>query len=213
MARTVSCSSLSVGGLSPGADSSARLQLKVNEKAKQLPPSQPNLLVIFAHDRFLHVGSPVKLLPLGAAVISRHDRIALLVLTSEDFGRGVPHAMEVDGNIVTMSDRDSLIITTSLSTIQAVPRFFPSRRETRFVWPFPADCWLHPAKTPYEIVSPLSRRDIPQSASRSSSSLRASSIAWLKTGTYSGTAGKQRPNSMRKGSPWLKTILIQCARV
>jgi hypothetical protein len=72
-------------GVSPGADGYARLRLKVEEKAKQLPPGKPNVLVIHAHELFLRAAGPEELLAQCRESISGYDQIAMLVLVSEEF--------------------------------------------------------------------------------------------------------------------------------
>jgi hypothetical protein len=99
----------SFGGVSPAAADYGRLRLKVEEEAKQLPAGQANLLVILAQDLFLHAASPLDLLQAASDIIAHYDKIAVLVLASEDFGSVVPHAMKSGDHLVAVNDRDSLV--------------------------------------------------------------------------------------------------------
>lgn len=72
-------------GVSPGADGYARLRLKVEEKAKQLPSGKPNLLAIHAQELFLRAASLEELLAKCRESIAGYEQIAMLVLVSEEF--------------------------------------------------------------------------------------------------------------------------------
>ncbi len=93
-------------GLLPGVNSITRLRWKIEEKAKQLPPGLPNLLVIPAQDLFIDVNAPLELLALAVETISHCDKVAALVLTSEDFGVVIPQSTKLDEHVVAISDRD-----------------------------------------------------------------------------------------------------------
>ena len=59
----------------------------MDEKAKQLPAEHANILVIYAQDLFLQANNPNELLQSAAGIVGRHEKIATLILVSEDIGR------------------------------------------------------------------------------------------------------------------------------
>lgn len=67
----------------PAIDQSRRLIEKIAEKAKQLSPVMPNVLVLWAQDLFIGAQDPIVLAPLVIEAISTQSPISALVLICE----------------------------------------------------------------------------------------------------------------------------------
>jgi hypothetical protein len=96
-----------VGAL-PDLDGALGLQLKVDEKARQLPAGLPNLLVVPAQDLFLFTNEPFDLLEFSSEIVARHEKIAILVLTSENAKSITPGTKQTGDHMLANSNRDGL---------------------------------------------------------------------------------------------------------
>jgi len=97
------------GGVSPGVNNAARLRYKIEEEVKQVPAGQPNLLVIPAQDLFVDADGPLALVGPAVESISHHERVAALILTSENFGTAIPLSTKMGEHVLlATSNRDGL---------------------------------------------------------------------------------------------------------
>jgi hypothetical protein len=98
----------SFAGALPDLDGALGLQLKVDEKARQLPAGLPNLLVVPAQDLFLFTNEPFDLLGFSTEIVARHEKIAVLVLTSGSAKSIAPAPKELGDHMLANSNRDGL---------------------------------------------------------------------------------------------------------
>lgn len=98
----------SFGVVPEPVDQASRLERKIEEKAEQLPAGLPNVLVLPAQNIFISIQDPVALLPLITEMLSRHPKVAMLVLSSEEFGSAGPQATTVGDHLFVTSRRDGL---------------------------------------------------------------------------------------------------------
>jgi hypothetical protein len=94
------------GAAMPQVDHLVRLDDKIAYEAEQLPDGFPNLMVLWAQSLFVALPDPLSLVPLIEGVVSRHHKVAVLVIVFEGYGSApIAHAV-VKRSLVAASRRD-----------------------------------------------------------------------------------------------------------
>jgi hypothetical protein len=113
------------GGAGISSDELARLRLKIEDEAKQLPAGYANLVVISAQNLFIAAGDPGRVIEPVAAIIGSSDKVAVLVLNDENIGPGHSQARKINGQLLVESHRGGIVQRHLVVTNPACPAKLP----------------------------------------------------------------------------------------
>jgi hypothetical protein len=106
-------------------DELARLRLKIDDEAKQLPAGYANLVVISVQNLFIAAGDPARLIEPVAAMIGSSDKIAALVLNDENISPGHSQARKINDQLLTENHRGGILqrhlVVTNPACLAALP--------------------------------------------------------------------------------------------